>query len=51
MDFTGRPARGMVFVEPAGLHDGELRRWVDAAAGYTRSLPPKDATRRAGRRR
>jgi hypothetical protein len=38
MDFTGRP-KGMVFVDPAGLHGGALRQWVDAAAGYFRGLP------------
>ena len=51
MDFTGRPAKGMVFVDPAGLHGAELRRWVDAAAEYTSGLPPKAATRPASRRR
>jgi hypothetical protein len=44
MDFTARPMKGMVFVEPAGLHGDALRRWVDAAACYARSLPPKQAT-------
>ena len=32
MDFTGRPMKGMVFVEPGGLHGAALRHWVDAAA-------------------
>jgi TfoX/Sxy family transcriptional regulator of competence genes len=41
MDFTGRPMKGMVFVEPAGLQGDALRRWVAAAARYVRSLPPK----------
>lgn len=41
MDFTGRPMKGMVFVEPAGLHGNALRHWVGAAATYARSLPPK----------
>jgi TfoX/Sxy family transcriptional regulator of competence genes len=44
MDFTGRPMKGMVFVDPAGLHGDALRHWVDAAAGYARGLPPKQAT-------
>ena len=51
MDFTGRPMKGMVFVEPAGLHGPALRHWVHAAAGYTRSLPPKQATPPARKRR
>lgn len=44
MDFTGRPMKGMVFVDPAGLHGDALRQWVDDAAGYARGLPPKHAT-------
>jgi TfoX/Sxy family transcriptional regulator of competence genes len=32
MDFTGRPSRGMVYVEPAGVRsDADLARWVDRA--------------------
>ena len=32
MDFTGRPMRGMVYVEPAGTRsDIDLARWVDRA--------------------
>jgi len=41
MDFTGRPMKGMVFVDPAGLHGDTLRQWVDAAAGYARGLPAR----------
>jgi TfoX/Sxy family transcriptional regulator of competence genes len=41
MDFTGRPMKGMVFIDPAGLHDGALRQWVHAAADYARGLPSK----------
>jgi hypothetical protein len=44
MDFTGRPIKSMVFVAPAGLRGTALRRWIDAAAGYVRSLPPKHPT-------
>ncbi len=44
MDFTGRPMKGMVFVDPAGLHGDALRQWVDDAAGYACGLPPKHAT-------
>jgi hypothetical protein len=51
MDFTGRPMKGMVFVDPGGLHGDALRQWVDAAAGYARSLPPKQATPAARKRR
>jgi hypothetical protein len=41
MDFTGRPMKNMIFVQPAGLRGTALRNWVTAAAGHTRSLPPK----------
>jgi TfoX/Sxy family transcriptional regulator of competence genes len=43
MDFTGRPMKGMVFVDPAGLHGDALRQWVGAAADHARGLPPKQA--------
>ena len=51
MDFTGRPMKGMVFVEPGGLHGAALREWVAAAAAFARTLPPKPATSRARSRR
>ena len=41
MDFTGRPMKGMVFIDPAGLRREALRQWVEAAAGYVRGLPPE----------
>jgi TfoX/Sxy family transcriptional regulator of competence genes len=41
MDFTGRPMKNMIFVQPAGLRDPALRNWVTAAADHARSLPPK----------
>lgn len=41
MDFTGRPMKGMVFVEPGGLQGTALRQWVEAAAEHARTLPPK----------
>jgi TfoX/Sxy family transcriptional regulator of competence genes len=43
MDFTGRPMKGMVYVDPDGLRGEGLRQWVDAAAGYAGGLPPKPA--------
>ncbi len=41
MDFTGRPMTGMVYVVPEGLRGKALRPWVELAAGFTRTLPPK----------
>jgi TfoX/Sxy family transcriptional regulator of competence genes len=32
MDFTGRPMRGMVYVDPAGVaSDADLASWLDRA--------------------
>ena len=39
MDFTGRPAKNMIFVEPAGLRGPALQSWVTAAADHVRSCP------------
>jgi TfoX/Sxy family transcriptional regulator of competence genes len=50
MDFTGRPMKGMVFVEAPALRGPALRNWVDAAADYVRGLPPKQATPPARKR-
>jgi hypothetical protein len=46
MDFTGRPMKGMVFVDPDGLYGDALRQWVDAATAYAHSLPPKPVGKR-----
>ena len=46
MDFTGRPMKGMVFIDPPGLQGDALRQWVDAAAGCARGLPSKPARQR-----
>src|SRR5690349_19640164 len=37
MDFTGRPMKNMVFVQPAGLQGPALEQWVTAAADYARA--------------
>jgi TfoX/Sxy family transcriptional regulator of competence genes len=49
MDFTGRPMKNMIFVQPAGLHGPALERWVNAAAEHARTLAPKPP-RSPGRR-
>jgi TfoX/Sxy family transcriptional regulator of competence genes len=41
MDFTGRPMKAMVFVEPAGLEGDALGEWVASAAAFAQTLPPK----------
>ncbi|MBW2464410.1 MAG: TfoX/Sxy family protein [Deltaproteobacteria bacterium] len=42
MDFTGRPLRGMLYVDPEGLmKDEELKLWVRRGCDYVKTLPPK----------
>jgi TfoX/Sxy family transcriptional regulator of competence genes len=42
MDFTGRPMKGFVYVDPAGLEsDADLRSWVQRGVAYGSSLPGK----------
>lgn len=42
MDFTGRPMKSMIYVEPAGYGtDDDLRGWVDRALVFANSLPAK----------
>ena len=41
-DLTGRPMKAWVLVEPKGLaNDDQLGKWVDRAAHWASSLPPK----------
>jgi TfoX/Sxy family transcriptional regulator of competence genes len=42
MDFTKRPMKGYVYVEPDGLRsDEELREWVGRCVEFVRTLPEK----------
>ena len=42
MDFTGRPLKGLVFVDPAGYQtDEDLAKWVKRAVDFASSLPAK----------
>jgi len=42
MDFTGKPLRGFVYVDPEGLEeDRDLKEWVDRGVAFAESLPPK----------
>ena len=42
MDFTGKPMRGYVFVDPPGFEDDSaLSFWVNHCLLFVQSLPPK----------
>ncbi len=42
MDFTGKPMRGFIYVEPAGFSaDKDLDKWVGRAKRFVLTLPPK----------
>ena len=42
MDFSGKPMRGYVFVDPEGLDsDQELAKWLRLCADFVSGLPPK----------
>jgi hypothetical protein len=42
MDFTGRPLKGFVYVELAGVESDEaLEWWIDRCLSYVLTLPPK----------
>ncbi len=42
MDFTGKPMKGYVYVDPPGHEeDSDLREWVQRCHRFVQSLPPK----------
>lgn len=42
MDFTGRPMKGYVYVQPEGLEaDADLKHWARRGLEFVHSLPPK----------
>lgn len=42
MDFTGKPMRGYVYVDPPGYaEDADLIGWSEQAHRFVQSLPPK----------
>jgi TfoX/Sxy family transcriptional regulator of competence genes len=42
MDFTGKPLRGFLYVEPKGIaSSATLRTWVSRAVQFAESAPPK----------
>lgn len=42
MDFTGRPMKGYVYVDPAGFESDEaIQYWVNRSCAFVDTLPPK----------
>ncbi|SRR2546426_9086345 len=42
MDFTGKPMKGYVFVDPPGFEsDSDLSDWAQRCHRFVQSLPPK----------
>ncbi len=42
MDFTGKPMKGMIYVDPLGIQeDADLEWWAETCVNFVRSLPPK----------
>ena len=42
MDFTGKPLRGMIFVEVDGISEDEnLHYWIEKGLRFAQSLPEK----------
>jgi TfoX/Sxy family transcriptional regulator of competence genes len=41
MDITGKPMKGFVWVDAKAALSAGLRTWIDLAAKYVRTLPPK----------
>jgi len=51
MDFTGRPMKGWLTIEPTGLSTDEaLTGWVDISVAFAESLPVKTAADKAKQR-
>lgn len=44
MDFTGKPLKGMVYVDPPGIRSAaSLLKWVKRGADFAGALPPRPA--------
>lgn len=42
MDFTGKPMKGYLYVDPEGLPSRrELKRWIDRAVAFNATKKPK----------
>ncbi len=45
MDFTGKPLKGFLYIEPEATEtDEELHQWIELCENFVCSLPPKTVT-------
>lgn len=52
MEFTGRPMKGFLFVEPEVVNDQKgLAKWVRLSLDHVRTLPPIVAKKAAARKK
>lgn len=52
MDFTGKPLKGFVYVDPEGIEtDKQLDGWLDRAQAFVSTLPPKEEKPRAEKKK
>lgn len=52
MDFTGKPLKGFVYVDPEGIEtDKQLDGWLDRARAFVSTLPPKEEKPRAEKKK
>lgn len=51
MDFTGRPMRGFLFVDPVGVEGPALRKWLGRAVDFAESRPQKTSAKSSPRPR
>jgi len=50
MDFSGRPMRGFLYVDPAGIAtSASLRKWLSRATAHAEAKPKKVRKKRAAR--
>lgn len=42
MDFTGKPMKGMLYVDPEGIaEDEDFQAWIGRCIDFVKGLPPK----------
>lgn len=50
MDFTGRPMRGMIYVDEAHCKGKAMRGFIELAAEHIATLPPKKAKKKKAKK-